>query len=173
MKRIFIFSVLALAVVLGSGLSAIAADVPAAVYKDGPVIGRMIDAGFYYGDSNYHAICQASDGNVYYVICSHNKKSGARMFRCNPKSNEVTMIGDLTDVVGEDRTKVINQGKVHSDIYEVDGKLYFGTHAGSWDETYPGGHYMCYDIKKEKFEDYGIGPAVLHLRRRKPEGGER
>ena len=53
---------------------------PAAVYKEGPVIGKMIDAGFLYGDSNYHAIIQASDGNVYYVICSHNTKSGAHMF---------------------------------------------------------------------------------------------
>ena len=28
-------------------------------------------------------------------------------------------------------------------------------------------------VRDPKFEDYGIGPAVLHLRRRKPEGGER
>ncbi len=150
---------LILLLVLAVSQSPVIADdnVPGAVYKDGPVTGKMIDAGFHYGDSNYHAICHASDGNVYYVICSHNKKSGSQMFRYNPKTGENTMIGDLTDIVGEDRTKVINQGKVHSDIYEVDGKLYFGTHAGSWDETYPGGHYMCYDIGKQKFTDYGIG----------------
>ncbi len=159
MKSHIVPVVVILALLTGFALSPVTADdgIPAAVYKDGPVIGRMIDAGFHYGDSNYHAICQASDGNVYYVICSHNKKSGAQMFRYNPKTDEVAMIGDLTDIVGEDRTKVINQGKVHSDIFEVDGKLYFGTHAGAWDETYPGGHYMYYDIKKEKFVDYGIG----------------
>lgn len=122
-----------------------------------PVKGRMVDAGFYYGDSNYHAIIQASDGNVYYVICSHNKDAGARMFRYNPHTDKVTMIGDLTDVVGEDRKKGINQGKVHSDFYEVDGKLYFATHAGLHDETYPGGHFMCYDLRKGTFEDLGIG----------------
>jgi hypothetical protein len=67
------------------------------------------------------------------------------------------MIGDLTAVVGEDRTKVINQGKVHSDFYEVNGKLYFGTHAGLWDMTYPGGHFLSYDLATGTFEDYGIG----------------
>ena len=117
----------------------------------------MIDAGFLYGDSNYHAIHYASDGNVYYVICSHNKKSGAKLFRYNPRSGAVDEIGDLTDIVGEDRTKVINQGKVHSDIYEVDGVLYFGTHAGSYDRTYPGGHFMSYNIASGKFTDFGIG----------------
>lgn len=133
------------------------AEIPGAVYREGPVVGRMVDAEFPYGDSNYHAIIQASDGNVYYVICSHNKAAGARMFCYHPNTDEVEMIGDLTDVLGEDRTKVINQGKVHSDFYEVDGKLYFGTHAGAWDETYPGGHFMCYDLGENKFEDFGIG----------------
>jgi hypothetical protein len=46
---------------------------------------------------------------------------------------------------------------VHSDFYEVNGKLYFGTHAGSWDMTYPGGHFLSYDLATGTFEDYGIG----------------
>ncbi|MCE5249562.1 hypothetical protein LLG96_05000 [bacterium] len=160
MKRSALILSAIMVVLLSVAVTAVmAADdrVPGAVYKEGPVTGKMIDAGFLYGDSNYHGIIQASDGNVYYVICSHNKAAGARMFRYNPKSGEVKMLGDLTDVVGEDRTKVINQGKVHGDIYEVNGKLYFGTHAGAYDRTYPGGHFMSYDLKTEKFEDFGIG----------------
>jgi len=123
---------------------------------EGPVIGEMIDAGFLYGDSNYNAIAYASDGNVYYVICSHNKKSSAQFFRYDPRTGSVDNLGDLTDIVGEDRTKVINQGKVHCDLYEHDGKLWFGTHAGSYDRTYPGGHIMNYDIKTREFKDFGI-----------------
>ena len=157
MKQVIMYLVFILFIVCITVLSPAQAQVPAAVYKDGPVMARMIDAEFLYGDSNYHAIIQASDRNVYYVICSHNKEAGARMFKYNPRTGDVTMIGDLTDVVGEDRTKVINQGKVHGDIYEVDGKLYFGTHAGSYDRTYLGGHFMSYDLKTGKFEDFGIG----------------
>ena len=158
MKRIISHFSLILVIIFGLNISLSAAhETPGVIYKDEILKGKMIDTGFLYGDSNYHAIIQASDGNVYYVICSHNKKAGARMFLYNPKSGDVRMIADLTEVVGEDRTKVINQGKVHSDFYELNGKLYFATHAGAWDETYPGGHFMCYDIKKQKFEDFGIG----------------
>ncbi len=159
MKRSTLCVLLVLVTVFAAGNATISADdrVPGAVYKDGPFMGKMIDAGFLYGDSNYNGIIHASDGNVYYVICSHNKKSGAQLFRYNPRNGDVKMVGDLTDVVGDDRTKVINQGKVHSGIYEVRGKLYFGTHAGAYDRTYPGGHFMCYDLKTGKFTDFGIG----------------
>ncbi|MBN1294226.1 MAG: hypothetical protein JXB48_20495, partial [Candidatus Latescibacteria bacterium] len=30
-------------------------------------------------------------------------------------------------------------------------------HAGAYDRTYPGGHFMSYDLKNGKFEDFGIG----------------
>ena len=79
---------------------------PSAIYSDGPVDGKMIDAEFLYGDSNYHAIVRASDGNVYYVICSHNTKSGAHMFRYDPRTGEVVNLSDLTAEVGEDSLSV-------------------------------------------------------------------
>lgn len=157
MKRTLASALLLSALLFSFVTASIAQDVPGVVYKPGPVTGKMIDAGFLYGDSNYNATIQASDGNVYYVICSHNKQSGAHLFRYNPRTDKVDTIADLTTTVGEDRNKTINQGKVHSDIYEVNGKLYFGTHAGSWDMTYPGGHYLCYDLKTGKFTDFGIG----------------
>lgn len=126
------------------------------VYKDGPVKAKMIDGNFLYGDSNYNGITYASDGNVYYVICSHNRKSGAQLFRYDPRIGTVENVADLTTIVGEDRTKVVNQGKVHCDLYEHKGKLWFGTHAGAYDRTYPGGHFMSYDLQTGKFQDFGI-----------------
>ena len=87
-----------------------------AIYKEGPVKGRMIDASFLYGDSAYHGIIQASDGNVYYVICSHHIDSSACMFKYSPESGEVTMIANLTEMLGENGSKVFPQGKVHSKI---------------------------------------------------------
>ncbi len=157
MHRTSRIPIIMLVFVLVFALAASAQNRPAAVYKDGPVRAKMIDAEFHYSDSNYHAICNASDGNVYYVICSHNKKSGAKMFKYDPRSGRNEEICDFTDYLGYDRTKVINQGKVHSDLYEVNGKLYFGTHAGAWDQTYPGGHFMSYDLDSGEFTDYGIG----------------
>ena len=159
MKRVIVYLCLILAMTLqvGQSLRAAETQILAATYKDGPFMAEMIDAGFLYGDSNYNAIIHASDGNVYYVINSNNKKSGAHMFRYNTKTNDVTLIGDLTEVVGEDRTKGICQGKVHSDFYEKNGNIYFGTHSGAHDYTYPGGHFISYDLKKGEFKDYGIG----------------
>ncbi len=151
------YTALVLAILMGFVTASVAQETPGVLYKPGPVMGKMVDDGFTYGDSNYNSIIQASDGNVYYVICSHNKNSGAYMFRYNPRTEQLDTIGDLTEIVGEDRTKTINQGKVHCDFYEVNGKLYFGTHAGAWDMTYPGGHYMSYDLKTGEFEDFGIG----------------
>ncbi|MDB5120038.1 MAG: hypothetical protein JWN56_1256 [Sphingobacteriales bacterium] len=152
--------IVALSVILSFILLAItfsqAQEISGAIYKNGPVPAKMIDANFLYGDSHYNAITYASDGNVYYVICSHNKKSGAQLFRYNPRTGKVDNLADLTTVVKEDRTKVINQGKVHCDLYEYQGKLWFGTHAGAYDRTYPGGHFMNYDLKTGKFQDFGI-----------------
>ena len=140
-------------------------QLPGAIYKDGPLIASMKDAGFYYGDATYHGIISASDGNAYYFICSHNINSSVHMFKYNPKTDDVTMIADLNEVLGEDRTKMYPQGKVHSRIYEHNGKLYFGTHAGSYHSDgkhpelahYPGGHFMSYDLAAGEFEDFGIG----------------
>lgn len=148
---LFILSVIILPVT-----SCFAQQTPGTVYLEGPVKAKMIDANFLFGDSHYNALTHASDGNVYYVICSHNKKSGAQLFRYNPRTGAVDNIADLTSIVGEDRTKVINQGKVHCDLFEYKGKLWFGTHAGAYDRTYPGGHFMSYDLKTGKFEDFGI-----------------
>ena len=148
-----------------SGVVIEKAQVMGAVYKDGPVKAVMKDAGFYYGDSTYHGIIEASDGNVYFFINSHFAESNVHMFKYDPSTDKVTMIADLNEVLGEDRTKMYPQGKVHSRIYEHNGKLYFGTHAGehhrfgkySWLAPYPGGHFMSYDLATGKFEDFGIG----------------
>ncbi|NND04764.1 MAG: hypothetical protein HKN87_00170 [Saprospiraceae bacterium] len=155
-KNPIVFNALILALTILSVSICPAQQSPGTIYKEGPVKAKMIDGNFLYGDSNYNGIAYASDGNVYYVICSHNKKSGAQLFRYNPRTGNLDNVGDLTTIVGEDRTKVINQGKVHCDLYEYQGKLWFGTHAGAYDRTYPGGHFMSYDLKTEKFEDFGI-----------------
>ena len=177
MNRVILYFSLILSLLIGCDQSQRQTQVkpppqlPGAVYKDGPLTAFMKDAGFYYGDATYHGIVAASDGNVYYFICSHNINSSVHMFKYNPATDKVTMIADLNEVLGEDRTKMYPQGKVHSRIHEHNGKLYFGTHAGSYHrdgkhpelDNYPGGHFMSYDLATGEFEDFGIGASEQGL----------
>jgi hypothetical protein len=131
-----------------------------AIYNDGPVRGKMIDAGFLRGETNYHAVQQASDGKVYYAIGSHAPGQSATLFRYDPRSGEVKNLGSMNPVTGEDGTKVFNQDKIHCDLSEMGGKLYFSTQGGSYGGgnygPYPGGHFFSYDLKTEKITDFGI-----------------
>ncbi|MHB9028191.1 MAG: hypothetical protein ACYC9O_05440 [Candidatus Latescibacterota bacterium] len=130
------------------------------VYREGPVQGKMVDAGFLYGETNYHAVQQASDGNVYYAINSHAHGQSASLFRYDPRSGEVKLLGSMNPATGEDGTKVFNQDKIHCDLYEMNGKLWFSTQGGSYGGgnygPYPGGHFLSYDLKTEKITDFGI-----------------
>jgi hypothetical protein len=67
----------------------------------------------------------------------------------------------MNKVTGEDGTKVFNQDKVHCDLYEMNGKLWFSTQGGNYGGgdygPYPGGHFFSYDLKTEKITDLGIG----------------
>ena len=141
-----------------------AQDVSSAVYKPGSLQGKMIDGGFYPGDSNYHALVHASDGGIYYAICSHDRNTHAHLFRYDPETDEVATVADIGEALGEDGTVNIPQGKIHCDLFEYYGKLYFGTHVGIYERggtedhgPYPGGHFMSYDLATGAFEDYGIG----------------
>ena len=133
-------------------------------YCDGPLTGKGVDTGFARGDSNYHAIYHATDGNVYFVVSSHLSDTHAHLFRYDPVSEEVVELADIGVVLGEESGIAIPQGKIHSDIFEHEGRLYFGTHAGFYVrggtselKPYPGGHFMSFDLATGRFEDYGIG----------------
>jgi len=150
--------------ILGMLLGAIVFAQPGAVYADSPLIGKMAEAEFYEGDSNYHAIIQASDGFVYYAICTHNRDRHVNLFRYDPKTGEVKTIADIGKLLGEDGTKNIPQGKVHCDLFEHEGKLWFGSHVGLYGRggldghgPYPGGHFLSWDLKAGKLTDLGVG----------------
>ncbi len=100
---------------------------PPSLYRTGPVMGRMVDAGFLLGETNYHAVQLASDGCVYYGIGSHAPGASATLFRYDPRAGKVRALAAMNDVTGEDGSKVFNQGKIHCDLYEMKGKLYFST----------------------------------------------
>ncbi len=136
------------------------------MYREKPLIGKMAEAGFSEGDSNYHAVVHASDGFVYYAICTHHRDRHVNLFRYDPKTGEVRTLADIGGMLGEDGAKNIPQGKVHCDLFEHDGKLWFGTHVGLYGRgglqdhgPYPGGHFLNWNLKAGTLGDLGIGAS--------------
>ncbi|MFH1743853.1 MAG: hypothetical protein ABIH23_33015 [bacterium] len=128
------------------------------------ITAKLIEVDFPAADSNYHSLTSASDGNVYFSMNTHNNDFACRLFRYDPKSGEVTLLGKLDEVLGEDASKEMPQGKIHTPLFEHKGKLWFSTHTSFYEgglpginpgekKTYPGGHFANYDLKTGEFQD--------------------
>ena len=143
---------------------------------------RTFNSGFLQAHDTYNGISVASDGNVYYVLCAQTIDVGGKIYRYDPRKDDVHYLGDLTEICGEKDLKTVPQGKSHVRFQEYKGKLYFATHAGYYNmidgmeclatvvpagyKPYPGGHLLAYDLKSGKFEDLGLAPereAVLSM----------
>ena len=138
------------------------------------LVAKSYFSGFDLAHDTYNAISVASDGNIYYVLSSQPHDVAGQVHRYDPKTDKTEFLGDLTEICGEKDQKAIAQGKSHVRFYENDGKLYFSTHVGYYQmidgmeqlavtapegyKLYPGGHFLSYDLKTGKFEDYGTVP---------------
>jgi hypothetical protein len=116
-------------------------------------------------DGNWAALTVAHDGKVYAGLACHGCDGHLVMY--DPATDRVTDLGNLTRLAGEANLRIGPQSKIHAKFGEgADGRIYFGTHAGLWfnyarvgtKEGYPGAHWMAYDPKTGKVEDFGIGP---------------
>ncbi len=126
---------------------------------------KLFDPGYLEGDCNYHSLTAASDGMLYFTVCTHHTESSARIYRFNPTDESTTQIGDLGKILGSDPRKQIPHGKIHTALDEHDGFLYFATHTSFYDgnlpgitpedgrEPYPGGLFMRYNLKTGAFEN--------------------
>jgi hypothetical protein len=115
-------------------------------------------------DGNWVALYAASDGKVYAGLAYHGGDGHLVYFDSN--TGVMHDIGNLTELAGESALRRGPQSKVHAKFGEgKDGRIYFGTHAGLWWEYarfatkqgYPGAHWMAYDPKTGKVEDFGLG----------------
>lgn len=138
------------------------------------ITAKKYYSGFELAHDTYNAISAASDGKVYYVLCSESYDVGGKIYVYDPKTDATELLADLTEICGEKGRKTIPQGKSHVRFYESNGKLYFVTHLGVYDmvddmerlhtqapegyELYPGGHFISYDLTTGEFEDLGIAP---------------
>lgn len=132
------------------------------------------DTGFSLSHDTYNGIYCASNGKIYYVLCSVSKDEGGRMYCFDPASGKTTFCGDLTAICGEQGLKTIPQGKSHVTFIESGDSLFFATHIGYYDlvdgrdmmgtppkgyKPYPGGHILSYNLQSGKFTDYGLAPG--------------
>lgn len=119
---------------------------------------------FLLGDSNYHSMVSASDGNIYFSVDTHNIEYACRIYKFNPKSEEMSLVTKMDEVLGEDTATHVAQGKIHTPFFEDEGKLWFGTHISFYQGELPGflsdaripyqgGHFMSYDLETGVFED--------------------
>lgn len=131
-------------------------------------------SGFELAHDTYNAITAASNGKIYYVLCSESYEIGGQMYAYDPKTDQTEWIADLTEICGEKEANAIPQGKSHVRFYENNGKLYFATHIGVYEmidgmerlpqnapngkSLYPGGHFLSYDLATGAFEDLAVAP---------------
>lgn len=141
--------------------------------KNTGILATHYNSGFELSHDTYNGMIAASDGLIYYVLCSESIDVGGKMYSFDPATEEIKYCGDLTEACGEKGMNAIPQGKSHVNFIETGGKLFFSTHIGYYTlvdgmdkmgippagyKPYPGGHILSYDIKTGKFEDYGIVP---------------
>jgi len=112
-------------------------------------------------DGQWQGLRVAADGNCYFAAGGHWKDHGSAFFRYDQRTRKVTMIcEDISPVCGEDITKQPPQGKIHSEIVEKDGWIYFGTHLANYTPegiaAYTGAHLLGYQFATGKWRDFGV-----------------
>lgn len=137
-------------------------------------IAKRYFSGFKDAHETYNAVSEASDGNIYYVLCSQKHDTAAQLHKYNPVTDQTEFIADLSEVVGEKAQNYISQGKSHTEFFEVDGKLYFASHVGYYEmidgaqqlpvnapkgyKLYPGGHFLSYDLQTKEIKSLALIP---------------
>ena len=93
----------------------------------GHITATVYNSNFIHSHDTYNGLSTASDGKIYYVLCSELMDVASQMYSLDPENGKIEHLGDLTEMAGEKGMKVVAQGKSHSNFFEMDGKLYFST----------------------------------------------
>lgn len=127
-------------------------------------LDHRVFPGLHLMDGNWAALLAASDGKVYVGLTYHG--GSGHLVYYDSRADRVHDVGDLNTFAGEAHLRRGPQSKIHSKFGEgADGRIYFATHAGYWfnkarvgaKEGYPGSHWMAYDPKTGRVEDFGLG----------------
>lgn len=174
MIRRFFIAFISFAVLTGCSQSRVQVSEPSPVSTpDAKITATIYDSGFEYSHDTYNGLSSASDGKIYYVLCSEKMDVAGQFYCFDPAAGKIEHLGDLTELCGEKEMKVVAQGKSHVNFCEMKGKLYFSTHLGYYSiidgmekpglpkdgyGPYRGGHLLAFDMKTRKTEDLGIPP---------------
>lgn len=135
-----------------------------AVYGASVRLDHRVFPGLHQMDGHWAALLAASDGKVYAGLAYHG--SDGHLVYYDSKTDRVQDVGNLTELCGESHLRRGPQSKIHAKFGEgKDGRIYFGTHGGIWfnyaryatKEGYPGAHWMAFDPKTSRVEDFGLG----------------
>lgn len=130
---------------------------------EGWVLAEAYDPGFDEGDSNYHSLISASDGRIYFTVSTHRHDRHARLFCFDPSVRKMVYAIDI-GVALQESPGHLPHGKVHVPLFEVDGKIYFATHVGYYQQlpgsraVYPGFHILLHDMSTGSIVDLYRGP---------------
>lgn len=168
-KSNLLFAILFLVIIL-PGCST-RTETPIVSTPDAKLFASVYHSGFEHSGHSYNGLYSASDGKIYYVLCSEGLIDiAAQMYSFDPNTKKIEHLGDLTEMCGEKDMKVVAQGKSHVQFYESNGILYFATHLAYYSvdamekpgiptkgfKPYRGGHILAYDMKNKTSRDLGI-----------------
>lgn len=172
--RNLLITVISLALISGCGQQSAFESEPVRISTpDAKITATVYDSGFEYSHDTYNGLSSASDGKIYYVLCSELMDVAGQFYCFDPATRTIEHLGDLTELCGEKDMKVVAQGKCHTNFCEMKGKLYFSTHLGYYSiidgmekpgvpkngfGPYRGGHLLAFDMKTRKTLDLGIPP---------------
>ena len=93
-------------------------ETPVVSTPDAKLIATVYNSGFEHAHDTYNGISSASDGKIYYVLCSQLIDIAGQMYSFDPKTGTTEHLGDLSEICGEKEMKVVAQGKSHVNFIE-------------------------------------------------------
>ena len=80
---------------------------------DARITATVYNSGFEHSHDTYNGLSSASDGKIYYVLCSELMDVAGQFYCFDPVTGKIEHLGDLTELCGEKDMKVVAQGKSH------------------------------------------------------------